>query len=179
MMPETSASRVWPKSGEIDIMESRGNGREGFGRNAVGGALHSGPSTELDQFQKTIGFSPLARGDYSDDFHTFGLLWSPNCILVYVDFVLRQSIYVPFGKSAGDMYSRGGFGAMNDKGNGPPGNPWTLSPNLNAPFDKVFYLILNVAVGGTSGYFPDGVDGKPRADKVNGSAKAFWQARNS
>ena len=44
----------------------------------VGGALHWGPSTEIDQFQKTFGFSPLSSGDYSDDFHTFGLLWSPN-----------------------------------------------------------------------------------------------------
>jgi len=61
---------------------------------------------------------------------------------------------VPFGKLAGDMYSRGGFGAMDVKGNGPPGNPWALSPNPNAPFDQDFYLILNVAVGGTSGYFP-------------------------
>jgi len=52
------------------------------------------------------------------------------------------------------MYSRGGFGAMDVKGNGPPGNPWALSPNPNAPFDQDFYLILNVAVGGTSGYFP-------------------------
>jgi hypothetical protein len=61
---------------------------------------------------------------------------------------------------------------MDYQGNGPPvsypqpvssqtqslilkkGNPWGLSPNPNAPFDQSFYLILNVAVGGTSGYFP-------------------------
>ena len=32
---------------------------------------------------------------------------------------------------------------------------WRGQPN-NAPFDQNFYLILNVAVGGTNGYFPDG-----------------------
>jgi hypothetical protein len=40
-------------------------------------------------FTKTMGDSQLSRGDYSDDFHTFGLLWSPNYILVYVDMVLK------------------------------------------------------------------------------------------
>ena len=35
MMPEESVYGVWPKSGEIDIMESRRSGRDGFGRNAV------------------------------------------------------------------------------------------------------------------------------------------------
>ncbi|KAK4233070.1 concanavalin A-like lectin/glucanase domain-containing protein [Achaetomium macrosporum] len=180
MMPEDSKYGEWPKSGEIDIMESRGNDRSsGIGRNAVGGALHWGPSTELDMYFKTVGYSTMSRGDYSDSFHTFGLLWSPNYILVYVDMVLKQSIYVPFETRDGDMYARGGFGSM-DRGNGPPGNPWALSPNHNAPFDEAFYLILNVGVGGTNGYFPDGVDGKPWADKVNGSsAKDFWKARNS
>ena len=34
-------------------------------------------------------------------------------------------------------------------------NPWAKSAgNLNAPFDKDFYLILNLAVGGQNGYFP-------------------------
>ena len=33
-----------------------------------------------------------------------------------------------------------------------------------APFDQPFYLILNVAVGGTNGWFPDGIGGKPWFD---------------
>lgn len=31
----------------------------------------------------------------------------------------------------------------------------------NAPFDSEFYLIMNLAVGGVAGYFPEGVDKKP------------------
>lgn len=64
-------------------------------------------------------------------------------------------------------------------------NPWT-NGTLAAPFDKrtyslsldhthqmnrcsyggwtAFYLILNVAVGGTSGWFPDGYGDKPWLD---------------
>lgn len=32
-------------------------------------------------------------------------------------------------------------------------NPWTSGTNM-APFDQPFYIILNLAVGGTA-YFPD------------------------
>lgn len=61
-------------------------------------------------------------------------------------------------------------------------DPW-VNGTLAAPFDKrayyflavlgnrsqddtgtAFYLILNVAVGGTSGWFPDGFGGKPWLD---------------
>ena len=39
-------------------------------------------------------------------------------------------------------------------------NPWIGSDSHLTPFDTEFYLILNVAVGGTNGFFPD--------DAVNG-----------
>lgn len=39
-------------------------------------------------------------------------------------------------------------------------NPWKGESN-SAPFNKEFYLIFNVAVGGTNAYFPDGQGGKP------------------
>jgi hypothetical protein len=35
-----------------------------------------------------------------------------------------------------------------------PSNPWSGSDRKNTPFDQDFYLILNVAVGGTNNYFP-------------------------
>jgi hypothetical protein len=33
-------------------------------------------------------------------------------------------------------------------------DPWSQTGNYNTPFDQAFYLVLNVAVGGTGGYFP-------------------------
>lgn len=36
-------------------------------------------------------------------------------------------------------------------------DPWSQTGRPNTPFDQPFYLILNVAVGGTNGYFQDGV----------------------
>lgn len=35
---------------------------------------------------------------------------------------------------------------------------------MNAPFDKPFYLILNVAIGSQNGWFRDAVGGKPWVD---------------
>jgi len=44
-----------------------------------------------------------------------------------------------------------------EKGEFPPGtdNPWVGEPN-SAPFNREFYLTINLAVGGTNTYFPDG-----------------------
>ncbi|KAJ7689727.1 hypothetical protein B0H17DRAFT_632638 [Mycena rosella] len=55
-------------------------------------------------------------------------------------------------------------------------NPW-VNGTKAAPFDQSFYLIMNVAVGGTNGWFPDG----PEKPWLNGSATAprdFLQAQD-
>ena len=52
-------------------------------------------------------------------------------------------------------------------------NPWAGAP-LNAPFDQEYYFIMNVAVGGTNGYFPDGQGGKPWSDQSANAANQFW-----
>lgn len=46
-------------------------------------------------------------------------------------------------------------------------NPWLKSNNNSAPFDRAFYLAINVAVGGTNGWFPDGVGEKPWVDSAS------------
>ncbi len=40
-------------------------------------------------------------------------------------------------------------------------NIWANGSFLAAPFDQEFYLIMNVAVGSTGGWFPDGQGNKP------------------
>ena len=42
-------------------------------------------------------------------------------------------------------------------------NPWEGRSN-SAPFDQQFYLVISLAVGGTPGWFPDDVGGKPWFD---------------
>ena len=39
-------------------------------------------------------------------------------------------------------------------------NPWADSGTKSAPFDKAFYLIIGMGVGGTDGWFQDNEGGK-------------------
>jgi len=53
-------------------------------------------------------------------------------------------------------------------------NPWQWSKNKCAPFDTEFYLILNVAVGGTI-FFTDGVGNKPWNNWSKRAAEEFYE----
>ena len=65
-------------------------------------------------------------------------------------------------------------------GDGEPRLVWPSSTGNDAtPFDQDFYLILNVAVGGTNGWFEDGKSGKPWVDVSPTAKKDFWNARGS
>lgn len=68
----------------------------------------------------------------------------------YVDTDDNRVLEVPF--ETGGFWEKGNFEARY------PGtdNPWEGSGTA-APYDQRFYIVLNVAVGGVSGYFPDGV----------------------
>ena len=57
-------------------------------------------------------------------------------------------------------------------------NPWLSAGNNAAPFDQPFYLILDLAVGGTSGWFPDGVGGKPWVDSSQNAMESFARAQD-
>ncbi|CAI4211263.1 unnamed protein product [Parascedosporium putredinis] len=79
MMPVNSVYGEWPASGEIDIMESRGNN---WTKRAI---RHS---------------------TYSKDFNTFGLEWSQKYLFTYVNSRLLQVMYTNFAKS---FWERGNF----------------------------------------------------------------------
>jgi hypothetical protein len=57
-------------------------------------------------------------------------------------------------------------------------DPWSQTGRANTPFDQPFYLILNVAVGATNGFFPDGVANKPWGDASITAPREFWEATN-
>lgn len=66
--------------------------------------------------------------------------------------LMQQVLFFDFSKQK-DLWTYGEF-AGTAVNNTAANNPWADSLNNNAPFDQEFYLILNVAVGGTNGYFP-------------------------
>ena len=133
-------------------MESRGNDAscEAGGRNKFASTLHWGPNYDANKYEMTTE-QYTHPSDLSDDFHIYGLIWTDDEITTYIDDPSNVVLHVD--TSTESFWDKGGFA---DEGRD---NPWRGEPN-NAPFNREFYLILNVAVGGTMGYFPDGQCGK-------------------
>ncbi|KAI8675194.1 GH16 domain-containing protein [Fusarium keratoplasticum] len=175
MLPAKSAYGPWPRSGEIDIIESRGNNwtyAQG-GNDIVGSALHWGPNSANDGWWKTNNKRKALHTTYSAGFNMFGLEWSQKYLFTYVNTRLLQVTYTNFKKP---MWKRGGFPDVDQNGTRLT-DPWSASGELNAPFDQEFYLILNVAVGATNGWFEDGKSGKPWYDNSPTAKRDFWEAR--
>ena len=103
--------------------------------------------------------------DLTADFHTYGLVWNASYMGTYLDTPDNKVLEINISKSFWDL---GGWPTP------PWNNPWE-SGEKNAPFDREFFLILNLAVGGTNGYFPDGY-GKPWSDGNPHAINAFWDA---
>ncbi|KAK6982673.1 gram-negative bacteria binding protein [Biomphalaria glabrata] len=161
MLPRDNVYGGWPRSGEIDIMESRGN-EVGIGISQVSSTLHWGPSPNENRWSRTNG--ERRTGSWYDSFHTWRLEWRPDSLITFVDDQIVLSV-------TPDFWQKGGFGGQ---------NIWAGGERM-APFDKEFYLILNVAVGGTNGFFPDNYNWgkrKPWANNAPAPDVDFFNARN-
>ncbi|KAJ8930603.1 hypothetical protein NQ314_016573 [Rhamnusium bicolor] len=159
LLPRYNQYSGWPASGEIDIMESRGNKelKNGDGQNIgtqqVGSTLHFGPNYNYNRYEYAHFEKNNASG-YDTNFHTYGMQWNPDNISFYVD---DEVIGTDTGLE----------------------NPWQRNTKM-APFDQEFYIILNLAVGGVN-YFPDNADNPGGKPWLNGSPKAstdFWMGRD-
>jgi len=144
LMPENSVYGGWPTSGEIDILETRGNagldcnGNEA-GRRCAQSTIHYGPSSSYKTFESFENCLPDGT-DLTDGFHNYAFEWTPTGMHTYIDGNQVLSVDAPFH----GFFEKGGF-----QGD----NPWENGSDL-APFDQEFYIIINLAVGGD--YFPDG-----------------------
>jgi beta-glucanase (GH16 family) len=80
MLPKDNTYGPWPMSGEIDIMESRGNGPKykKQGTNFVRGSLNWGPTTWINAMWRTSGFWTERRKSYDEGFHTYVLEWTED-----------------------------------------------------------------------------------------------------
>ena len=173
LLPRYASYGPWPSSGEIDLMESRGNNIDypPGGHNKFGSTLHVGPYYSGNEW-------PLLHKIYThseslhDKFHIYGLKWTPLGIKTYIDDPSNVVLDVPFTMT---MFERG---TTNNYFPSNIDNPWLTATNpLSAPFDQEFYLIMNVAVGGTSEYFPDGY-GKPWSNHEEHPLNSFYNNQN-
>lgn len=175
LLPVNSTYGAWPRSGEIDIMESRGNNYTypSGGDNIISSTLHWGPNPSNDAFWRTNNKQTALHTTYASGFNTYGLEWSEKYLFTYVNSRLMQVLYVNFDES---LWARGNFPLTNSNGTA-ISDPWS-SGSFSTPFDQEFYLILNVAVGGTNGWFTDGANGKPWVDSSPTAKKDFWNAQS-
>lgn len=117
--------------------------------------LHWGPDPSQNRWNLTHAELILPKS-LTESFHTYGLYWDDTKLFTYLDTEAQTVLHVQFDIP---FYTRGKWTTFD--------NPWRSGSNA-APFDQEFYLILNVAVGGNSGYFPD----SPEKPWRNGDPKA-------
>ena len=131
MMPAEDHYGAWPLSGEIDILEGVNLGARcdvcngGVGENRMISAIHFGDKPPRNEWLDTrVALPNLALP--SDDFHVWTLEWGKGLMRFYLD-----------GKKYWEVSAE----------------QWsTASPkakmNPVAPFDRPFYIMANLAIGG-------------------------------
>jgi beta-glucanase (GH16 family) len=118
LLPADNAYGGWAASGEIDLMEARGQNAD-----KVVGTIHYGAAWPGNVHTgKDFSFP---TGQDISDFHVYALEWEPGVIRWYVDDRLYST-------------QRNWWSSSKPKSR----NPWP------APFDQPFYLLINLAVGG-------------------------------
>lgn len=150
---------AWPVSGEIDLMESRGNaflfsGRTNVGVEQVASTLHFGPKANVDAWRTAHVKKSYKNGSHKD-FHIYTLIWTKSQLNFIID-----------GFSIGVINDGEGFFKRGNFSEKTYTNPWKFSDTLLAPFDQFFYPIINLAVGGTS-FFSDSFVNKPQEKPVS------------
>lgn len=180
LLPKSNGYGGWPRSGEIDLMESRGNERlfdendVNVGVEQVGSTLHYGPAWNLNGYQ-FANFQQNREPGFNQNFHIYRVGWTPETLQFSVDDEVIGTINIT---EWGSFWELGRFDVRSPDAF----NPWTRGGTTMAPFDQEFYIIINLAVGGTTGFFWDGLRNengdKPWTNDSPTAFRDFWRARN-
>ncbi|XP_023948455.2 beta-1,3-glucan-binding protein-like [Bicyclus anynana] len=174
-MPTHNSYGSWPASGEIDLVESRGN-RQMFsnglhiGTQEAGSTLHFGPFPGQNAWSRAHWLRRNGNG-WDRNFHNYQLEWTPD----FMRFSIDNTELGRITPTNAGLWQFGGFNTS------PFQNPWRFGTKM-APFDQQFFLIMNVAVGGTNGYFPDNVQNphpKPWRNNSPTAAADFLNAQGN
>lgn len=141
MLPLEETYGTWAASGEIDVMEARGQNPT-----VVLGTLHYGAQWP-NNVHSGMDYTLPDNGRISE-WHTYAIEWTPRRIAWFVDDSLYQ---VQTAWYTG-----------------------TKKDSTTAPFDRPFYLVMNLAVGGRFLGSPDSTTtfpGEMQVDWVRAYAK--------
>lgn len=134
LLPTRSKYGTWPRSGEIDLIESRGNrnyvdNNQQIGVERTTSTLHFGPSWDRNGFQ-TSTYSQNNPVGYNNGFHRYELEWTDSLVRFSVDGTVMGT--VPVGNG---FWERGNFTGD---------NIWRSGDQM-APFDdEVFILSISL-----------------------------------
>lgn len=140
-------SAGWPACGEMDFMEDVPLS-SGLGPNTISSTMHGGNSSSScycggNGLSKKFTF-PAGDPNGTDvtTFHTYGAIWSPSMVQFYAD----DPTKVFFVRTVNDL---------------PSGFTWD--------FNHPFFLLLNLAIGGTGSWpgAPDSTTPSPALMKVD------------
>lgn len=155
MLPLADAYGTWAGSGEIDVMEARGQTPS-----TVLGTLHYGGRWPANTY--TGADYVLPRGGSIADFHTYAVEWEPGRMRWFVDGVQTQEQGFWWSSARRDGTKPADASEL---------NPWP------APFDQPFYLVMNLAVGGNFLGNPDSTTPFPGVMEVD--FVRVYERRNS
>ena len=139
MLPATDKYGVWASSGEIDIMEAKGRLP-----NRTYGTVHFGQPWPGNKY--TGGMYKFPEGDMTT-YHVYALEWEPGSLKWFVDDTL--------------FYETNNWYAMDASGE----KVW----DYPAPYDEPFYILFNLAVGGTFDEYR-----KPSAKEIPAQMLVDW-----
>lgn len=178
LLPRDNVYGVGPQSGEIDIFESKGNmptKRSQHLANTMISTVHFGTSQATDQAYRYRTLSTLWRKFWNQDFYTFGLEWDETGLYTWRESRAHKVLVYKFNEPTIQRMP-----LVNYQNSGvmlPGPNPWSMSNSNAAPFDQEFFLALQVAVGGTNGYFAE--FGQPWSNGNPNAMTTFWYQRAS
>ena len=131
LLPATTDYGTWASSGEIDILEAKGRLP-----NRVYGTVHFGQAWPGNKYSG--GMYKFPAGETIADFHVYSLEWEPGLLRWLVDGNVFYETQQWWSLGAGES------------------EPYPYP----APYDKPFYILLNLALGGNydGGVAPEAQD---------------------
>lgn len=138
LLPQNSTYGEWPRSGEIDLLESRGNRaytdhqNQPIGVERFSSTLHFGPRWDQNAWPtSTFSTNSEPGRGFNSDFHKYKLKWTPQSIAFFLD-----------GSQVGNIPVGDGFWK---RGNFNGDNLWAYGTKM-APFDQEVSIIGSILI---------------------------------